>query len=188
MASDQETKPRGKSDAKAPASTETDDPRELFWKAGEGFYNALLKAQQAACEGFEAVSREQQESFLKVHSQARQRADQVHYEYLSALQEAKDRDDFRSTGAEANKKYQEALAEVQAAVWKETAALYEARQKSLQELQTASQRNRLAAYVDYAKECQKIWSQLDAGNLSCESLAFIGQSLAIGAQLVGGRA
>jgi hypothetical protein len=185
MPSSQEAKPRSKTEGKA---AETADPREQFWKAGEGFYNALVKAQQAACEAFEAASREQQEALLKVQSQARQRADEIHYEYLSTLQEAKDSDDFPSVGAKANRKYQEALAEVQAAVWKETAALYEARQKALQDLQTTSQRNRLAAYVDYAKECQRIWGQLDAGNLSCESLAFIGQSLTIGAQLVGGRA
>ena len=178
----QNPKSRSKSDSKSA------DPRELFWKAGESFYGALQKASEAACEGLEAASREQQVNYLKVHAQARQRADEVHYEYLSTVQKAGESDDPRSFGAQAYKKYQEALAEVQAAVQKETVALAEARQKALQETQAACQQNRRTAYVDYARECQKIWSELDAGTLTCESLAFIGQSILIGAQLVGGRA
>jgi hypothetical protein len=162
------------------------EPHELFWEDGQRLYQALQKGDEEARTGLASASQGQQQNFCKAQREAQKRVEELYQEYWSTLQQATGDDSLR-VYQEATQKYLDALGEVQAGVQKEWEDAVTGYQKDFTNLQVIFQMSRLIAFGDYKRACQKTWAELDPNALSCESLASIGQSLLMGAQLMGGR-
>lgn len=161
-------------------------PHERFWQAGQTLFQALQRCDEEARDRLASAWQEQQQSLWKLQLDAQRRAEELRLEYGSALRDATG-DDAGRVYEEATRKYQDALAEIQAKSWKEWEAAGAGHQRFLANLQAVIHTSRLAAFRDYKHACRQIWSEADPDTLSCEDIATIGQSLMLGAQLMGGR-
>src|SRR4029453_253562 len=162
------------------------DPRQLFWSAGAEFQRALQRSYEEAWHSAASAARETQMSGGRAQVVAQQRAEELRNAYVEALQGAQGAADFNERGTAAAQKYHEAPAKVHAEHQKLAQNILHEGQQQVLRIQAAYKQACFAAFVDYKVACQKAWASIDVAQLPCESLAFIGQSIALGAQLVGG--
>jgi hypothetical protein len=186
-----EAKPKKTDPAPAPSRPTTGAadankaPHEWFWEAGQALCQALQQGQQDAQNRFAGDIRDQQQRLWRAQLDAQRRSDELLSDYWNAVNRAK-AEDLPKVNQEASRRYQDGLWDLQKdfqQVWEDLSQDY---QKSAQALQDALQGVRVTAFNRYKQACRRAWSEIDANNLTCESLAMISQSLYAGAAAVGG--
>lgn len=159
--------------ASPPAAGAGKEPHELFWEAGQRFYQALQKQDEETRDKLASAQQRLQQALWEAQLDAQKRAEELRHEWEAS--------------PEAVQRYLDGVGEVQAKAQQEWEAANAGYQKAAAKLQEAFQLSRLMVFRDYKHACQKAWARLDPDALSCESLATIGQSFLIGAQLMGGK-
>jgi hypothetical protein len=159
-------------------------PHERFWAAGQLLYQSLQKSDAEARSQLASAFQQQQQNLWQAQLGAQKRAAELRQDYWRTFQQAAGEDRQR-VYQEATQRYLGALEEVQADHRKEWEGASAGHQRFVTNLHDVFQTSRLVAFSNYKQACKQAWSELDPDALTCESLASIGQSLLMAAQLMG---
>lgn len=169
------------------SATSKSNAQDRFSQAGQEFSEALARDNQEAWKRYAALNREYQSELAKLQLGVQRGALKAYEEFLETVQPAQGQEGFPKVWTDATEKYQEGLAELQQAAQDRGKELVQKYQDAVVEIQKAHVQGRFNAFGDYKASCKKAWAAVDVNDLSCESLAFIGQSILMGAQWVGGQ-